>query len=254
MQWLAKYGLGLLGIFLTGLYVYLQLLVWKKHGDDLMLPAASIIVTCSLWVTLAIAIVRSWRREAPAQTIAIDARPASATEVYELAFGYLPASPLNNGWKVAYKDNDAVPYFSSPIDPPGLRGLSLEVKKKYAMDYNLPPQAQSAEELELAIKYAPDAFTYIIVNVTSHDGSQKDHAWINVRLGSAPSRELKDYPKEFLVYVTPERLGNGWVRMRLRLPELVNVAMGGRGWVYDSMQKIRLRGCISVSPIKFFSP
>jgi hypothetical protein len=122
------------------------------------------------------------------------------------------------------------------------------------MDYSLPQQAQSSDELELAIKYDAEAFFYIIVNVTSQDGSQRDYGWLNVRLGNAPSQGHKDVQKEFLVFVTPERLGNGWVRMRLRLPEIVNVAMGSRGWVYDSVQKIRLRGCISVSPIKFFSP
>jgi len=174
--------------------------------------------------------------------------------MYEIVFGYLPSSPLSNGWKLAYRDTEAEPTFASPSDVPGACGLSMDVKHKYAIDYELPQRTQLANELELAIKYDADAMFYIIVNVTSRDGSQRDYGWLNIRLGNAPSRQHKDYPKEFVVFVTAERLGNGWVRMRLRLPEIVRAAMGSRGWVYDSVKAIRLRGCISVSPIKFFSP
>jgi hypothetical protein len=259
MAWFGKYRVVLCGLFLSALYIYLQLVVWKKHGDDLMLTTTNIVVTCSLWTLLLIAIVRYWWRDAHAvddQKCAIDARPITATEIFEIGFGYLPGSPLSppNLWKRAYGDVEAVPSFGAPPDPPGAGGLSMAVTKKYAMDYALPPKAQLADELELAIKYDAEAMFYVCVDVTSADGSLKDQHWINIRLGQAPPRQLKDYLKEYLVYVTPERLGNGWVRMRLRLPEIVNAAMGCEGLFYDSVKVVRLRGCISVSPIKFFSP
>lgn len=56
-----KHWAGLSGILLSALYIYLQLVVWKRHGDDLTLTAANIVITCSLWVVLLIAIGRYWK-------------------------------------------------------------------------------------------------------------------------------------------------------------------------------------------------
>ncbi len=60
-DWLEKHWLGLAGIAMSALYIYLQLLQWQKHGDDLRLTAASIVVTVSLWIILLFAIARYWR-------------------------------------------------------------------------------------------------------------------------------------------------------------------------------------------------
>ena len=43
------------------------------------------------------------------------------------------------------------------------------------------------------------------------------------------------------------------MRMRLRLPAIVAACSRNKGWIFDSADRIRLRGCISVSPIRFFS-
>jgi hypothetical protein len=51
----------MVGLFLSALYIYLQLLVWKRHGDDLMLIAANIVAVFLFWAALITAIVRQWR-------------------------------------------------------------------------------------------------------------------------------------------------------------------------------------------------
>jgi hypothetical protein len=58
----------------------------------------------------------------------VDARPVNRSEVYDIAFRYLPGSPLSNGWKVAYQDEGAKPSFTSP-EAPGIGGLSMDVKE-----------------------------------------------------------------------------------------------------------------------------
>jgi len=189
---------------------------------------------------------------APKETTKIDARPVKRSEVYEIAFRYLPGSPLSNGWKVAYQDEGAKPSFTSP-DVPGVGGLSMDVTGKYAIKYDLPSKAQVADELELAIRYGEGAMFHVTVNVASRDGSQIDYGQIMIMIGDAPPQQHKEYPKEYLVWVTPEPSRNGWVKIQLRLPELVAAAMGKAGWVYDHVGAVQLRGCISVSPIKLFS-
>lgn len=61
MDWLKKHWATITGLFLSGLYIYLQLLEWKRHGDDLMLTAVSILVTVVLWTVLIVAVV-NYRR------------------------------------------------------------------------------------------------------------------------------------------------------------------------------------------------
>ena len=64
-----KHWPALIGLFLSGLYIYLQLLVWRKHGDDLMLIAGSIVVTVVLWIVLIVAINHNRKRSSPVATL-----------------------------------------------------------------------------------------------------------------------------------------------------------------------------------------
>lgn len=58
MKWLQSHWLAVASLFFSGLYLYLQLLQWQRHGDDLMPAALSIVVTVMLWAFLAGAIAR----------------------------------------------------------------------------------------------------------------------------------------------------------------------------------------------------
>jgi hypothetical protein len=168
---------------------------------------------------------------------------------------------LDRGWKIAYQDAGARPFFRAPLEPPGIGGLKLEVDKQYSIHHNVPPDcAALADELELAIKYGTSesimtmAMFWAEVNVTSRDGvSQADCYKLKILIGEKPPEQHKDYPKEYLVWVMPDSLQNGWVGLRLRLPDIVAKAVGSRGYVYESVKAVQLRGCISISPIKFLS-
>src|ERR1700689_1161552 len=56
-----EHFVGIAGIFLSALYMYLQIQVWKKHGDDVTMQALGIVGTMGLWAFLLIAIARYWR-------------------------------------------------------------------------------------------------------------------------------------------------------------------------------------------------
>jgi hypothetical protein len=58
-HWLGTAGVAA-GILIPSLWLYLQLVVWKRHGDDLMLTAFGIIVTILLWCLLVAGIVKYW--------------------------------------------------------------------------------------------------------------------------------------------------------------------------------------------------
>ena len=59
-HWLGTAGV-IAGILIPSLWLYLQLVVWKRHGDDLTLTALGIVATLLLWCILVAGIVRYWR-------------------------------------------------------------------------------------------------------------------------------------------------------------------------------------------------
>ncbi len=97
MRLLEKHWLGLAGIAVSALYIYLQLIQWQKHGDDLRLTAASIVVTVGLWVILLFAIARSWRLSKSKQGASREARSSEVErKLFVCANGY-PLQALQSG-------------------------------------------------------------------------------------------------------------------------------------------------------------
>jgi hypothetical protein len=61
MRWVKEHGLALAGLVLSCLFLYLQLQQWKRHGDDFVPLAVSIVVTLALWALLVFATARYLR-------------------------------------------------------------------------------------------------------------------------------------------------------------------------------------------------
>jgi hypothetical protein len=86
MAFLKEHWGAVAALFLTALYLYLQLLVWRKHGDDLMLTAGSIVVTSALWILMLAAISKYWKASQ------VSAKPIE-TPKGELARSVTPPQP-----------------------------------------------------------------------------------------------------------------------------------------------------------------
>ena len=71
-HWLVSMGIGaaVVGVLLQALWLYLQILQWKAHGDDYMGVALNVAVTVTLWSVLGFAIYRNRQ----------DAKRSEATE------------------------------------------------------------------------------------------------------------------------------------------------------------------------------
>ena len=137
---------------------------------------------------------------------------------------------------------------SPPPESPGAHGLAMTAPYEHAIERTVPPIARKCDELELSIQYGSDAQFYVYANVTSRDGAKHESHWLNIRPGSSEPTQDPSYSKEFVVPVTAQLLGDGSMRLRLRLPLIVAACSGNKGWIFDSADRIRLRGCISVSP------
>jgi hypothetical protein len=195
--------------------------------------------------------------------------PAGASDEYqsdvsvsqsldEIRFDYLPESPIERKhWVKAY--GTGIPTFKVN---PEMRGLSMEVTGgEFAMDYRVPDHATLCDRLRFTAKYTRDS-TMIFTgpNVASKDGSQRRTVWIKYYHGDRPPEAAKDVPPrqptrlpEQTVWINAVVLQGGWMAFDIALPSVVRSALGSQGWVYNSLCKIRLRGCLSISPISLLA-
>jgi hypothetical protein len=59
-MWLRKHWVGLAGILLPALYLYLQIQVWKQQGYDFSIVTLGILGTVGIWVFMIVAMSRYW--------------------------------------------------------------------------------------------------------------------------------------------------------------------------------------------------
>jgi hypothetical protein len=227
-------------------------------ANTLISPGFSLVLA----VVLLLILIDTWRRlreleerekAGRAETGAVDAR--TKTEIYRIDWSYLPASPLEHGWTLAYQEIPTPTVkFLAPLDSPEPGGLRLDVNGKYAIDFKVPTDYAVVDELALAIRYGEGAMFWVAVNVTSLDGvSERKSHFLKILVGDKAPESPKEWPDETLVWMIPDPLPNNWRGFRLRLTDVVTKALGSRGYIYESTMCIRLRGCISITPVKFLS-
>jgi hypothetical protein len=180
----------------------------------------------------------------------------SALVTDEIVFDYLPDALTNHGWKPGYKDRPepAASAYSSPTDAPGPGCLSIMTDVLYALDYELPPTV--CDGLSFEAKYSDTTMLFIEVRLRSRDGSVVSRKWIKFYISSSGDsgiRAEEGSPNEYTIWWPAKALPSRWVSFEVSLPELVRLTWGKGGWTYDSLLTFRIRGRLSISPIRFTS-
>lgn len=174
----------------------------------------------------------------------------------QVGFDFLPDSPDKHGWEIVLEpENGATetplpPEFSISTESPVAGALSISNKDRYFMDFLVDQTQGMAEFIEFYCKYIRSASFYLNVKVTSRDGSQNDSVW----LCYLPAREraIQAYKNEWQIPMPGEVLEGGWTAAKISVADDISRTFGKDGWVYRSIQRIRLRGSLDISPITFF--
>jgi hypothetical protein len=170
----------------------------------------------------------------------------------EIRFDYLPASPLNNGWTVAYGDFTTARW-SSPSDAPVPGSISIDMDPGCAIETLLEPNATLSNRVKYSAKYSTATMLYMLVGLSSRDGSQTPQKWIRVDVGGGgPYRSSPGYDNEYKLPVEGTLQPNGWRKFDISLPDAVAKTWGTLGWTFRSLQKIRLRGNVAITPIELY--
>jgi hypothetical protein len=168
-----------------------------------------------------------------------------SSEMGKISFNYLPASPLNNGWKLALKEKPALKHSVPPGRPDG-----LAIQADDAIDHDVEKYQRSCNRVEFVAKLSEHSYAYIKVRLTSKDNkSVLREGWITCDVGTRPPR--KESRNEWVVCRKPEK--DGWTRFNLSLPEEVSKTFGqDEGLRFSELLGFRLRGSLSISPIGLY--
>jgi hypothetical protein len=171
-------------------------------------------------------------------------------KVGDIRFDYLPQSPLMHGWKLAYEDPGPPPSFRSATDAPNQDGLAIKVDRKYAIYYELPPNAGICDRIRFAARFTSSTMFFTRVDVISRDRSHPETVDLKFYVGKRNPIPTPGWPKEWTLWVTGETLAAGWMSFEISLPDVVRRTFGTHGLMYDRLRGIRLRGSLSISPIE----
>src|SRR5581483_8149897 len=180
----------------------------------------------------------------------------SQTEIGQISFGYLPGSPLNNGWTCAYGSLPS--RFISPPNPPKTAGICIiwnrqQQPQPYAIDFSLDPiNHEFVNRLRFSAKFTTedDTIFFTEVELATYDGSKGDSRWIKHYVGSKPATPgAPNYKNEYIRWMAVKKLANGWSEFDIFLPSAVAETWGKEGWTFKRLKTIRIRGNISITPI-----
>jgi hypothetical protein len=121
-RWLEKNWIGLVTLFISGLYLYLQIREWKKHGDDFGSATFVVVVTAILWVLLAIAIGLYVKNTMGIHQRIPDIEKAGVLKSYAGQADWL-AKRLEEIWTQYTEEKKVMP------NPLGLRAMPDDIKE-----------------------------------------------------------------------------------------------------------------------------
>jgi len=165
-----------------------------------------------------------------------------AVEMGKISFNYLPASPLNNGWRPALREKTALTA-SVPSD----RADGLSIRAEDAIDIDVEKHQRVCNHVQFFAKLTHDSYVYAKIEVVSRDThTVSRRVWIACDSGNKPPRKVSR--DEWAIHRMPQQ--DGWTRFDLHLPEEVADTYGqAEGLQFSELLGFRLRGSLSVSPI-----
>jgi hypothetical protein len=211
----------------------------------------AVVLTLAVITILAIKDGRKRNRRAETKVTESTARLPSVLRE-EINFNYLPDPLTKHGWRQGYASNviptDAV--WKAATEFPG--GMSMALSDLgCAIDYPLTAGAVLSKRIVCDFKSSATAMIFVRVKLATRDGSKPEEGFIKFEIRGGLPRWVPKY-HEWELPIDPPPLGNGWHHLDIDLVDAVNRTWGQDGWCLRELDKIRLRGELSISPIRLY--
>ena len=184
--------------------------------------------------------------------------PQPSRLLHHVGYSYLPRSPLDNGWAQAYGEES--PSFGRDPSMNGSLQMVIAGNGRFAMDHWIPPHATLAERITFEAKYTHGTMIFTGIDVSAQGGLFRKKVWIKYQFGNRRAELTDNVPVSIGIGLLPEQTvwlpasnrDGGWLAFDINLPDIIKLALGVQGWLFDSIWAIRLRGSLSISPIKLY--
>jgi len=179
----------------------------------------------------------------------------SLRKLGQIRFDYLPNPPTKNGWRLEFDGNTPpeqrkAPEFTAAHPAPVPGSLSIRDNGRYSLNYTIEQIQSLANLVEYCVKPTRTGTLYLRVVLSSRDGSQKHPVWLRHVIGTPVPRRIN--PSEWSLDIQGELLEDGWMLVKVSLEDEVARTFGKEGLVYQSLQAVRLRGSLSISPMTLY--
>jgi len=118
------------------------------------------------------------------------------------------------------------------------------------METNVEGTAANGRTLEAVAKFNENASIYTHVEMKSQDGSSSMEGWLKFMVGPKRYRQVDE--NEWAVYIEPESRGGDWRLLQADVLEVVRQTFGKKGWTLYRIDRIRVRGNISLAYISIY--
>jgi len=208
------------------------------------------------WVTVGLAFAGGFVATLIGRRVDRRRSNSSAVEhfVWRIGFDYLPDSPLTHGWEFVKEDGAISPQLlpllpGAPVSP----GLQIVPAGWYGIEHSVSLDGKTCDTLSFAAKFSDLGRFYVFVEVTSMDGSTVvQRKWLRFRASNFAETPTSDRTgNEWGLSMTGRSLGQDWRAYDIALRENVRDAIGNQGLIYRQVLKVRLRGALSISAIRF---
>jgi hypothetical protein len=178
-------------------------------------------------------------------------RPRTLT--HKITFDYLPSNMMDNGWTRAYpSDATEKPKATLVSGAPIAGSIAMDAPEGHAYNYELPRNARLSDSLEYAAKYKPATMIFIMVELSSKDGTKTECKWIKPVPGSGSPQQTSNNKDEWTLPIPGEPMKNEWRKFAISLPDAVEKTWGKFGYIFKAVTAFRLRGNPEISPIDFY--
>lgn len=164
-------------------------------------------------------------------------------------------SPVEHKWHLGESTDETQPSFLH--FPDGFVGKALEIKStvRYRMDFFVDQLASLGSYIEFVAKLENESYFQTCIRVQSKDSSNVRKLWLSFCAGTEQPKRIDDGSDtwyEYVVNVIPTQLEGGWARFELDLIKAVQLTAGKEGWKFGQLERVRLRGNISIAHISIF--
>jgi len=125
----------------------------------------------------------------------------------------------------------------------GFHGRILDVKADYDgndLNWNINASAHKANHLSITYKAEPNLIFYARVNVLSRNKKSTAKKWLRFEANMSLPQSLEDHEEMGVPVIAKDN--NGFLRVNINLPKIIQDAYGAHGWRYDKILIIRAKG------------